>query len=121
MMNSRRAIGSLLDRSTAPLLLVPSVILLFVLLVGPFFYMVGTSFTDLHYALPNRDGSFVGFDNFRRLMQDDKIFWHSFLLTLKFVAWVVSIEFIFGFALAMLLFKFIKRRRALFFITKANR
>jgi len=110
-MKSRRVIGSLLDRSTATLLLVPSVILLFVLLVGPFFYMVGTGFTDLHYALPNRDGSFVGFDNFRRLMQDDKIFWHSFLLTLKFVAWVVSIEFILGFALAMLLFKFIKRRR----------
>ena len=62
--------GAVLDRGIAPLLLVPSVILLLVILVGPFFYMVWTGFTDLHYALPGRDGSFVGFDNFRRLMQD---------------------------------------------------
>jgi multiple sugar transport system permease protein len=103
--------ASVLDRGIAPLLLIPSVILLLVILVGPFFYMVWTGFTDLHYALPNRDGSFLGFDNFRRLMQEDPIFWHSFLLTLKFVFWVVTIEFVFGFALAMLLFHYIRQHR----------
>jgi len=103
--------ASVLDRGIAPLLLIPSVILILVILVGPFFYMVWTGFTDLHYALPGRDGSFVGFDNFRRLMQDDPIFWQSFLLTLKFVFWVVSIEFAFGFALAMLLFHYIRQHR----------
>lgn len=92
-------------------MLIPSVVLLFVILVGPFFYMVWTGFTDLHYALPNRDGAFVGFDNFRRLMQEDQIFWHSFLLTLKFVAYAVSVEFIFGFGLALLLYHFIEARR----------
>ena len=102
---------SVLDRGIAPLLLIPSVILLLVILVGPFFYMVWTGFTDLHYALPDRQGSFVGFDNFRRLMQDDPIFWHSFLLTLKFVFWVVLVEFAFGFALAMLLFHYVKQHR----------
>lgn len=107
----RRMVTSVLDHGVAPLLLIPSVILLLVILVGPFFYMVWTGFTDLHYALPGRDGSFVGFDNFRRLMQDDPIFWHSFLLTLKFVFWVVLVEFMFGFALAMLLFHYIKRHR----------
>jgi multiple sugar transport system permease protein len=106
-----RRMASVLDRGIAPLLLIPSVILLLVILVGPFFYMVWTGFTDLHYALPNRDGSFLGFDNFRRLMQEDPIFWHSFLLTLKFVFWVVTIEFVFGFALAMLLFHYIRQHR----------
>jgi multiple sugar transport system permease protein len=103
--------ASVLDRGIAPLLLIPSVILLLVILVGPFFYMVWTGFTDLHYALPGREGSFVGFDNFRRLMQDDPIFWHSFVLTLKFVFWVVAVEFVFGFTLAMLLFHYIKHHR----------
>ncbi len=107
----RRMMTSVLDRGIAPLLLIPSVILLLVILVGPFFYMVWTGFTDLHYALPDRQGSFVGFDNFRRLMQDDPIFWHSFLLTLKFVFWVVLVEFAFGFALAMLLFHYVKQHR----------
>ena len=110
-MGVRRRITSVLDRGVAPLLLVPSVILLLIILVGPFFYMVWTGFTDLHYALPGRDGSFVGFDNFRRLMQEDPIFWHSFLLTLKFVFWVVAVEFVFGFSLAMLLFHYIKQHR----------
>ena len=110
-MGVRRRITSVLDRGVAPLLLIPSVILLLIILVGPFFYMVWTGFTDLHYALPGRDGSFVGFDNFRRLMQEDPIFWHSFLLTLKFVFWVVAVEFVFGFSLAMLLFHYIKQHR----------
>jgi multiple sugar transport system permease protein len=110
-MSMRRRVTRILDHGVAPLLLIPSVILLLVILVGPFFYMVWTGFTDLSYALPDRDGSFVGFDNFRRLMQHDPIFWHSFLLTLKFVFGVVLVEFVFGFALAMLLFHYIKQHR----------
>jgi len=110
-MRRRRTIGSILDRGTAPLLLIPSIVLLFAILVGPFVYMVWTGFTDLHYALPNREGAFVGFDNFRRLMKEDQIFWHSFLLTLKFVVYAVSVEFLFGFGLALLLYHFIKARR----------
>ena len=103
--------GTILDRGMAPLLLTPSVLLLSLILVGPFFYMVWTGFTDLHFALPGRDGDFVGFDNFRRLVRDDHIFWHSFLLTMKFVFWVVVIEFILGFAIALLLFHFIQKRK----------
>ncbi|MGD2170942.1 MAG: sugar ABC transporter permease [Gammaproteobacteria bacterium] len=110
-MGVRMRMASVLDRGIAPLLLIPSVILLLVILVGPFFYMVWTGFTDLHYALPGRDGSFVGFDNFRRLMQDDPIFWQSFLLTLKFVFWVVLVEFALGFSLAMLLFHYVRQHR----------
>lgn len=107
----KRRMGAVLDRGLAPLLLIPSVLLLLLILVGPFLYMVWTAFTDLHYALPGRAGSFVGFDNFRRLMREDQIFWHSFLLTLRFVFWVVVVEFTAGFSLALLLFHFIQRRR----------
>lgn len=91
--------------------LIPSVVLLVVLLLGPFLYMVGVSFTDLNYARPGRDGSFLGFDNYRRLMQDDPVFWESFRTTLVFVFGVVSTEFLLGFAIALLLFHQVQRRR----------
>ena len=91
----------LLDEALAPLFLAPALILLLLILVGPFGYMVWTSLTDLSFALPDRGGHFVGFDNFRRLMHDP-IFWHSFLLTLWFVVAVVVLELGLGFALALL-------------------
>jgi len=93
------------------LLLVPAVFLLVVILLGPFLYMVWTSLTDLSFALPDRDGNFLGFDNYRRIMREDSIFWHSFGLTMKFVAIVVSMEFLLGFALALLIFRFVRRQR----------
>ncbi len=91
----------LLDDAVGPLFLAPAVILLLLILVGPFGYMVWTSLTDLSFALPDRGGHFIGFDNFRRLMHDP-IFWHSFLLTLWFVLAVVVIELLLGLALALL-------------------
>jgi multiple sugar transport system permease protein len=91
----------LLDDAVGPLFLAPALILLLLTLVGPFGYMVWTSLTDLSFALPDRNGRFIGFDNFRRLMHDP-IFWHSFLLTLWFVVAVVVLEFLLGFALALL-------------------
>lgn len=107
-------IGSrILDQGVGPLFLVPALVLLAVLLLGPFLYMVGVSFTDLSYALPGRDGNFLGFDNYRRLMRDDPIFWESFVTTITFVFTVVSIEFVLGFALALLLFHHVKRHRVL--------
>lgn len=72
--------------------------------------MVWTGFTDLSYALPDRNGSFVGFDNFRRLMRDP-LFWDSFLLTVRFMFVAVLIELLLGFAVALVLFHQLQRRR----------
>ncbi len=110
-MKARNIGNTLLDKGVGPLFLAPSLIFLVVLLLGPFVYMVGVSFTDLSFALPGRDGNFVGFDNYRRLMQDDPIFWESFRTTMTFVFGVVSIEFVLGFALALLLYHQVQRRR----------
>jgi multiple sugar transport system permease protein len=104
-------LGGILDRGVGPLFLVPALLLLLVLLVGPFLYMVGVSFTDLSFALPGHDGNFVGFENYRRLMREDPVFWDSFGTTLVFVSGVVSVEFGLGFALALLLFHHVQRRR----------
>lgn len=110
MERRRRTTGALLERRIPALFLTPALVLLLVILVGPFFYMVWTSFTDLSFALPGRTGAFVGFDNFRRLMRD-VFFWDSFGLSLRFVAGVVTAEFVLGFALALLLFHQLRRRR----------
>jgi multiple sugar transport system permease protein len=104
-------LGGALDRGVGPLFLVPALLMLVVLLVGPFLYMVGVSFTDLSFALPGHDGNFVGFENYRRLMREDPVFWQSFGTTLVFVFGVVSVEFGLGFALALLLFHHVQRRR----------
>jgi multiple sugar transport system permease protein len=84
-----------------------------VFLVGPFYYMAYTALTDLSFADASRKGAFVGFDNFRRLMREDALFWNSFLLTLKFVVVAVAIEFALGFGLAYLIFQYVARQRLL--------
>jgi len=101
------------DKGVGPLFLGPSLIMLIALLVGPFLCMVAVSFTDLSFAIPDRGGNFVGLDNYRKLIRNDPIFWQSFRTTLKFVAAAVSVEFLLGFGLALVLFHFIKRNRVL--------
>ena len=110
-MTRRRVPGGILDRGATALLLVPSVIVLLFVLLGPFGYMVWTSLTDLSFSLPDRDGTFIGLDNYRRLVRGDDIFWGSFWLTTRFVLIAVTVEFALGFALAYLLFRFVARRR----------
>ena len=111
---SRQMRGTLLfDRGVAPLLVLPATILVVIFLVGPFYYMVYTALTDLSFADASRKGAFIGFDNFRKLMRADPLFWNSFLLTFKFVILAVTMEFILGFALAFLIFKFVARQRLL--------
>lgn len=101
----------MLDKGVGPLFLTPSLILLLALLVGPFVYMVVVSFTDLSFAIPNHTGNFVGFDNYRKLMRDDPLFWESFWTTIRFVTAALSIEFLIGLSLALLLFHSVERHR----------
>jgi multiple sugar transport system permease protein len=75
--------------------------------------MAYTAMTDLSFANPDQKGAFIGFDNFRRLVRDDPIFWGSFWLTIRFVVVSVAVEFVLGFALAWLIWRFIDRQRLL--------
>lgn len=113
MSTASRRPALLLDRGVAPLLILPATILVVVFLVGPFYYMIYTAMTDLSFADPDRSGNFIGLDNFRRLMRDDPLFWKSFLLSFKFVVLAVSIEFLLGSAIALLIFHFVRRQRVL--------
>jgi len=101
----------LFDRGTAWFLLAPAAVLVMIFLVGPFYYMTWTAFTDLSFANPDQHGSFIGFDNFRRLMREDDIFWSSFGRTLHFVVASVGLEFVLGFALALLIHRSVRSTR----------
>jgi multiple sugar transport system permease protein len=85
------------DRSKY-LFIAPAVLWILLLTLFPLLYAVRTSF----YAF--RSGKilrYVGLDNFRRLFEDEAL--HSDLVrTLMYVAIVVSVEMILGFALALL-------------------
>jgi ABC-type sugar transport systems, permease components len=103
----------LLDRGASLPLLLPATLLVLVFLVGPFYYMIYTAMTDLSFANPDQKGAFVGFDNFRKLVREDSIFWGSFWLTIRFVVASVAVEFVLGFGLALLIWRFIERQRLL--------
>ena len=103
----------LLDRGASLPLILPATLLVVVFLIGPFYYMTYTAMTDLSFANPDQKGAFIGFDNFRKLVREDTIFWHSFWLTIRFVALSVAIEFLLGFALAWLIWRFVERQRLL--------
>ena len=103
----------LLDHGASLPLILPATLLVVVFLVGPFYYMVYTAMTDLSFANPDQKGAFIGLDNFRKLVRDDPIFWSSFWLTIRFVVASVTVEFLLGFLLAWLIWRFIERQRLL--------
>ncbi|MDR0808879.1 MAG: sugar ABC transporter permease [Gemmobacter sp.] len=103
----------LLDRGASLPLLLPATLLVLIFLVGPFGYMAYTATTDLSFANPDQNGAFIGLDNFRHLMRNDPVFWDSFRLTIRFVLASVTVEFVIGFALAWLIWRFIERQRLL--------
>jgi multiple sugar transport system permease protein len=88
----------------------PALLLLVLIVVGPFVYTIALSFTDQSYALPDHDGNFVGFDNYRRFVHDD-LFWDSFKTTFWFVVKAVSIEMVLGFLIALALAGQLAKRR----------
>ena len=103
--------AALADRGMGPAFLLPAVVLLLIILVGPFFYTIFLGFTDLSYSTPGHTGNLVGLANYRRLFTDDPVFWHSVATTLRFVAGSVTVEMLLGFGLALVLANQVRRPR----------
>src|SRR5262245_54490478 len=99
------------DRWLGPVFVTPALVMLALVVVGPFVYTVALRFTGLRYAVPDLGGDFVGFDNYRRLVRTDPVFWDSFKTTLWFVVSSVTIEMVLGFFAALLLSSMLARRR----------
>ncbi len=96
------------------LFLLPAVAILALGLLVPLYNAVLLSFYDWSFGQQWSAARFLGFDNFRRLVEDPTI-WKSLLTTLHFGFWVVSLEMLIGIGLALLLEKAV--RGATFFRT----
>ena len=92
------------ERRFAAALLAPAFLALLATTTLPLMFLVGTSAFRMDLAMPFADG-FVGFDNYRTLLADDR-FWSSLLVSLIYTGSTVGSEIVNDFASA--LGKFVK-------------
>jgi multiple sugar transport system permease protein len=95
------------ERHLRYLMLAPTVVILLALTIFPSIYMF---YAAVHRVSPNPDlpWAFVGVDNFARLLTDAQ-FQVALRNTAVFTIVAVSVEFLLGLGLALLLDKFIRR------------
>ncbi|MDD2504504.1 MAG: sugar ABC transporter permease [Clostridia bacterium] len=86
---------------TPYLLLAPAMILVLSVMGYPMIDSIRISFLDYSLLAPN-DIEFIGFGNYVKLFNDSDLF-NVFLNSIKWVVSVVSIQFLIGFLLALLL------------------
>jgi len=99
------------------LLLMPSVIVLLVVTVIPFFYLFATSFTPLDLTRPETK-EFGGLINYQELYHDHR-FWNSVWVQVRLSVATVSLQLLIGLGIALLLntgLRFIELIRAIFLI-----
>lgn len=89
--------------------ILPAFILCVVISLIPWLIMIYNSFLDLSYSKV-RSGKFIGLDNFRHIFNDNNM-WESVVVTLKFVAISLPVEFIIGLVFAMIMVKHQRLRK----------
>lgn len=88
------------DRAIRNLFIWPTLILLIVINLFPLIYSLYLSFTD-YSAVANKPPVWVAFENFARVLNDEKM-WLHFSTTGKYVLFSVTLQLVLGFALALL-------------------
>jgi len=78
--------------------LLPAIIFLAFIGIFPFLYQIFITFTN--YRLINPDYSFVGFENYKNILFNER-FYHSLILWLVYTVIAVSIELIIGFTMSL--------------------
>lgn len=89
----------------------PSVLFFIIIIVIPFIMSLYYSFTEWNGVTSNV--KWVGFDNFKRILVEDKDFHRSFWFTTRFTIAKVLLANLVGFALALLLSQALKSRNVL--------
>jgi multiple sugar transport system permease protein len=89
----------------------PTMVTLMVITLIPFLFALNLSFRAYSLARPGYEGQFIGLDNFRKLLNEDPLFWESILITLRFVLVVVTLELFLGLGIGTLLNQKIWGRR----------
>lgn len=98
---------------TPYLLILPALLTLLLLFVYPILWNGYLSIHDVQFTTFNREWPFVGFDNYRALLEDvifPRNFYKSLIVTLQFVGGSIVGQFVLGLALALALHSRIKGR-----------
>lgn len=80
----------------------PAIVTLLALVIVPMFWSLYTSFTDLNLVRASQATSIVGFENYITLLTSDR-FWNAALNTAYYVGIGVPIQFLLGFAIALIM------------------
>jgi multiple sugar transport system permease protein len=88
------------ERRFATALLAPAFVALMATTTFPLLYLIWSSGFRIDLAMPFANG-FVGLDNYRDLLGDDR-FWYSLLVSLIYTASTVVLQVVIGLALALL-------------------
>ena len=98
------------DKYLKWLFILPALALLTVFAIIPYIWTFGMSFYDYSVAVFGKAPEFIGLQNYETLMSHPDI-WLRFQNTAKFSVTAVTVEFILGLMLAMLLFEHFRGRR----------
>lgn len=89
-------------RATLWAFLLPSVLALLIVGLGPILFAINMSLRRYNLARPADLGTFIGLDNFRAVL-GDPTFWDSLQRTFTFLGIVLPLQLLLGLAIAMLL------------------
>lgn len=84
--------------------IVPSLVYIAVMIIFPILYTVFLSFTNARGSVA-RPFSFIGFDNYTRWLSDVDRFWPAVGRTIYYTGFALTIELLFGLAIALLLWR----------------
>lgn len=84
------------------ILLLPAVVVVVTLLALPILWTLYAAFTDLHLFRQGVTTSFVGLQNFQKLLQNDS-FWRTVKNTIVFMLGVVPLQLLIGIVIALCL------------------
>jgi multiple sugar transport system permease protein len=95
-------VRGLSDRAIAWLFIAPTIVLLLAINIFPLLWTIYLSFTNYRANRPNAAVVNVGIDNYVSVLTDPDV-WAPMQATAHFVFWTITLETLFGFALAYLI------------------
>ena len=90
------------DRALAWLFVGPTIALLLAFNIFPTLWTIWLSFTNFRANRPNAEVSWLGIDNYRRVLTNEAI-WENMRATAHFLVTSIALQLLLGFALALLL------------------
>jgi multiple sugar transport system permease protein len=97
-------VRGLSDRTVAWAFVTPTILLLLAINIFPLFWAIYLSFTNYRANKPGAPISWVGLQNYKRILNSDDI-WGYLQVTAHFVFWSIFLEVLIGFGLAYLINK----------------